>query len=269
MSLLTLDAVILRSQYYRETSRIVTFYSREKGLVKGIARGARGKKGRFSSTLEPMQRVRVTLSIRETRDLQTVTEADLLHPYAAIREDLFRSAYSQAMLELTGRLMWQEHSSGELYDLLLNILLAHEEGVGDPQLLYFAFQIHMAGLLGYALHTDECAGCAGSFDGGGKFSFPRGKAYCGLCYPEEGATTSVQGATVELINHLGRVEGVAAAAALTPSQAIRQETAVLLRCHLEYHTETDLNLRAQRLAESLDGYNNEKLPYSSVKRVQK
>jgi DNA repair protein RecO (recombination protein O) len=212
-----------------------------------------------------MQRIRVTLSTRENRDLQTVTEADLLHAYSAIREDLFRSAYSQAMLELTGRLMWQEHSSDDLYDLLLSILQAHQEGVGDPQLLYFAFQIHLAEILGYALHTEECAGCGGSLEAGGKFSFPRGRACCGNCYPQEGATASVGGETVDLISNLGRSEGVAAAAALNPSLTTRRETAAILKRHLEYHTETDLELRALHLAESLDHYGSNSLSSRPLK----
>ena len=99
-TLLTLDAVTLRSQPYSETSRIVSFMSRENGLIKGIAKGVRGKRGRFGATLEPLQRVRVTLSVREGRDLQTVTEADLLQPYERIREDLFRSTWAQAVAEL-------------------------------------------------------------------------------------------------------------------------------------------------------------------------
>ena len=276
MALLTLDAVILRSQHYRETSRIVTFYSREQGLIKGIAKGARGKRGRFSSTLEPMQRVRVTLSVRRNRELHTVTQADLLHPFARIREDLFRSTYAQAVLELVGRLMWQEHSSEDAYNLLLNVLQAFEEGLGDPQLLFFVFHIHMAVVLGYAVHLEGCAGCGGSLSEGGTFSFPRGNAFCGRCYPEEGAATSVSGATVELIRHLGKTEGVVAAAALSPSREVRRQTGSLLQRHLEYHTETDLALRALRLAESLDNEypsgnnsNPRELPYRHVKGVRK
>lgn len=268
MSLLTLDAVILRSQHYRETSRIVTFYSRQRGLVKAVAKGARGKRGRFASTLEPMQRVRVTLSIRESRELQTVTQADLLQPFARIREDLFRATYAQAVIELVGRLMWQENSSEDVYDLLLNVLQAYEEGLGDSQLLFFAFQIHMAALLGYAVHLERCAGCGSVLGGGGTFSFPRGTVFCRRCYPGEGAATSISGEAVELAIQLGRRQGVAAASVLSPSREVRQQTARLLRHHLEYHTETDLALRALRLAESLGSYNPNELPSADLKGVK-
>jgi DNA repair protein RecO (recombination protein O) len=116
MALATLDAVTLRSQHYSESSRIVTFYSRERGLIKGIARGARGKRARFGSTLEPLQRVRVSLAVKPTRDLQTVTQADLLNPYARLREDLFRSTYAQAVAELLGRVVQSEQAAEEIFE---------------------------------------------------------------------------------------------------------------------------------------------------------
>ncbi|MFC1544290.1 DNA repair protein RecO [Gemmatimonadota bacterium] len=254
MSLLTLDAITLRSQDYSETSRIVSFFSREKGLVKGIAKGARGRKGRFASTLEPLQRVRVTLSVKGTRDLQTVTQADLLHPFAGVREDLFRSAYAQAAAELLGRLSWHEDPGEEIYDLLLGVLGAYHEGIGDPQLVFLSFEIHLAGTLGYALHFDRCAGCGGPLKDGGRFSYPQGAAWCTSCSPDAGYSVPIAAEVLELGRRLADPTGIVASAALTPSRRTRQELARLLRRHLEYHTETSLALRSLALAESLGEY---------------
>jgi len=251
MNLTTLDAVILRSQSYSETSRIVTFMSRESGLVKGIARGARGKRGRFGATLEPLQRVRVTLSVREGRDLQTVTEADLLHPYGRIREDLFRSTWAQAVLELTSRVVWQEHASEDVYRLLLAVLHAFEEEIGDPQLLFHVYQVHLAASLGYAIHLEACSGCGGPLTGKVRFSMTEGAAVCSDCYPPEGGYITLSGETAALLARLSRPDGIAAAAALKADEEVRRSVGRLLRKHLEYHTETDLALRSMRLAERI------------------
>ncbi len=254
MTLLTLDAVILRSQPYSETSRIVTFMSRENGLVKGIARGARGKRSRFGATLEPLQRVRVTLSVREGRDLQTVTEADLLQPYGQIREDLFSSTWAQAVLELTSRVVWQEHASEDVFELLLAILHAYEEGIGDPQLLFHIYQIHLAASLGYAIHLETCSGCGGPVTDPVRFSLTEGAVRCSDCYPPEGAYITLSGETAALLLRLSRPDGIAAAAALKPDNEVRRSCSRLLRRHLEYHTETDLALRSLRLAERIGSW---------------
>ncbi|MFO7768658.1 MAG: DNA repair protein RecO [bacterium] len=254
MPLVTLDALTLRSQHYSETSRIVSFYSREQGLVKGIAKGARGKRGRFAASLEPLQRVRVTLAVKETRDLQTVTQADLLHPFPGLREDLFRVTYAQACAELLGRLVWREHPSEEVFDLLLVVLRTMEEDIGDPELLFFAFQAHLARLLGYGVETDRCAVCGGDLEGGGTFHYPQGAVACASCYVEGGAGMPLDGETADLVRRLSRPDGAAAAAGLTPDAGVRRRTERLLRRHLEYHTETDLGLKALKVSESLRRY---------------
>ncbi len=254
MTLITLDAVILRSQLYSETSRIVTFMSRESGLVKGIAKGARGKRGRFGATLEPLQRVRVTLSVRENRDLQTVTEADLLQPYERIREDLFRSTYAQCVLELTYRVVWQEHTSEDVFELLLAILHAYNEGIGDPQLLFFAYQIHLSAALGYAADLEACSGCGGSVGESVRFSLAEGSAFCSGCYSQGGLHITLSGETAALLARLSRPDGIAAAASLRPDAEVRRSSGRLLQRYLEYHTETDLALRSLRLAEQIGAY---------------
>ncbi|MFC1629286.1 DNA repair protein RecO [Gemmatimonadota bacterium] len=252
MTLITLDAITLRSQPYSETSRIVTFMSRENGLVKGMAKGARGKRGRFGATLEPLQHVRVTLSVKGSRDLQTVTEADLLQPYERIREDLFRSTYAQCVLELTSRVLWQEHASEDVFELLLAIFHACEEGIGDPQLLFFTYQVHLSAALGYAVSLEACSGCSRSVGDPVRFSLAEGTALCSGCYSQGGSHITLSGETAALLARLSRPDGIAAAAALQPGADIRRSSGQLLQRYLEYHTETDLALSSLRLAERIE-----------------
>jgi len=251
MSYIVCDAVTLRSHLYSESSRIVTFLTREEGLVKGIARGVRGSRNRFGAALEPLQHVRVTLSVRATRDLQTVTGADLLHPWSRIREDLFAAAYAQGVAELLVRTLWQENPGRDLYDLLLTVLQTYDDGLADPQLLFLCFGMHLADTLGYALDFTECAGCGGELTPEVSVSLAEGSARCSGCYQAPGSEPTVQRATVELLAALGRPDGPAAAASLAASRRTRREAERLMRKHLEYHTETGLELNALRLAESL------------------
>ena len=178
MTLVTLDAVPLRSQDYSETSRIVTFLTRERGLIKAIAKGARGARGRFGASLEPLQRLRITLSVRPARELQTLTQADLLHPFARLREDLFRSAYAQALAELTIRLLPAEEPVEEIHTDLLDVLLEMEQGLGDPQLLFLAAQLRLADRIGYSLRTDACLDCGDPLSDGATFVPARGGLLC-------------------------------------------------------------------------------------------
>ena len=52
--LIKTEAIILKSMKYRDTSKIVTFYTKEFGKLKGIAKGARTAKVNLVAALEPM-----------------------------------------------------------------------------------------------------------------------------------------------------------------------------------------------------------------------
>ena len=49
------DAFIIHTRPYKETSLIVSFFTKEYGNVSAIAKGAKGKKSKFSGNLEPFR----------------------------------------------------------------------------------------------------------------------------------------------------------------------------------------------------------------------
>ena len=91
-SIVKTEAVVLKSMKYRETSKIITFYTRDFGKVKAIAKGARQPKNKFGSSLEPMSYVLVVLYRKEHRDLQLISQCDLIKTFRHLSEDLDKMA---------------------------------------------------------------------------------------------------------------------------------------------------------------------------------
>ncbi|MGH7182310.1 MAG: DNA repair protein RecO, partial [Nitrospiraceae bacterium] len=54
MPLIKTAAITLKSRKWGDADRIVTFYSKELGKVRGVARGARRMKSRLGASLEPL-----------------------------------------------------------------------------------------------------------------------------------------------------------------------------------------------------------------------
>jgi DNA repair protein RecO (recombination protein O) len=78
----------LKSLNYGESDLIVTFYSREFGKIKGIAKGAKRSKKRFANVFEPFSLTHIIFS-RNNRDMLAFIEScDIINHYAAIRQDL-------------------------------------------------------------------------------------------------------------------------------------------------------------------------------------
>jgi DNA repair protein RecO (recombination protein O) len=185
MGLERLEAVVLKLHALGDTSRIAVLYSRERGIVRTVAKGARQPKSKFAGALEPLHRVSALLYFKENRDLQLLSALDLIESYAP-PGDFERLAHAQAAVELVDRLVWGEEEHAQLYDLLTAALgrIARDPGeaLGADSV---AFQVQAAGLLGYRPVLDVCAGCGREVGGSRAFAPARGGILCDRCAAQE------------------------------------------------------------------------------------
>jgi DNA repair protein RecO (recombination protein O) len=74
--LYTGDALVLRTYKLGEADRIVVFLTRDRGKKRGVAKGARRPRSRFTGALEPMTEVRVAYFEKERRELVGLNYAE-------------------------------------------------------------------------------------------------------------------------------------------------------------------------------------------------
>jgi len=185
MALERLEAVVLKLHALGDTSRIAVLYSRERGIVRTVAKGARQPKSKFAGTLEPLARVSALLYFKENRDLQLLSALDLLESYAAAA-DFERLAHAQAAVELVDRLVWGEEEHAALYDLLVAALGRIARDPSDALAAdSVAFQVQAAGLLGYRPVLNACAGCGRDPGPSRVFAPSRGGLLCDRCAAQE------------------------------------------------------------------------------------
>lgn len=78
------EALILRTYKLGEADRIVVFLTRDRGKKRGVARGARRPRSRFTGALEPMTRASVEYFEKESRELVSLNYVEpLTSPLAA------------------------------------------------------------------------------------------------------------------------------------------------------------------------------------------
>src|ERR671937_353493 len=76
MPVYTSDALILRTYKLGEADRIVVFLTKDRGKKRGVAKGARRARSRFTGTLEPLTHVRVAYFEKERRELVGLNYAE-------------------------------------------------------------------------------------------------------------------------------------------------------------------------------------------------
>ncbi len=192
------EAVVLKSMNYRDSSKIVTFYTRRFGKVKCIAKGARQLKSKFGAGLEPITNVSLVMYKKEHRDLQLVSQCDAIKTYKSIHSELERMAVALAVLELVNHLVHDEEGNDALYDLLVGTLDEIERARKNFLNLFFAFEIRCASLFGFSPDLEKCALCGRSLDdicvdGSAVFQLSRGSVVCARCGGQAAAvkTTSL------------------------------------------------------------------------------
>jgi DNA repair protein RecO (recombination protein O) len=179
--------VVLKTHALGDTSRIVVVYTREHGMVRLVAKGARKTPSRFGFALEPLSRGRYVYYHKPDRDLQLLSQADTLAATGSRLAELERLAHAEAALELIDRLVWGEEPHAELYDLLVETLEAvvAAEKAALPAIT-IAFELQVASLLGYRPRLDACAQCGGALSAERLFSPARGGLLCDRCATEGG-----------------------------------------------------------------------------------
>ena len=153
------DAVVLRTHKLGEADRIITLLTREHGRVRAVAKGVRKTTSRWGSRLEPF--THVDLQLAEGRNLDVVTQAETIDPFAAgLGRDYERYTAGSVMLETADRLVTEERQpSVQQFLLLVGGLRAMTAGEHRPGQVLDSYLLRSLAVSGYAPSFDHCARC--------------------------------------------------------------------------------------------------------------
>ena len=126
MNLYREQGVVLRTWKLGEADRIVVLLTQGEGKVRAVAKGVRKTKSRFGGRLEPFSHV--DLSLYRGRELDIVTQAEVINPFRALREDYDRVVAGAAMLEAVDQVAQEREAAIRLYLLLVRALRALDGG---------------------------------------------------------------------------------------------------------------------------------------------
>src|SRR3984957_15924190 len=84
------DTFVLRTYPYKEADLIVSFFTRDQGKLRGVARRARQPKSPFGAGLERLSRVHMAYFERENRDLVNMSGCELIESPFAMQSDYAR-----------------------------------------------------------------------------------------------------------------------------------------------------------------------------------
>ncbi len=154
--------IVLRSIRYGEADRILDLYTMDAGLISAIAKGIRRTRSRFGGRLEPLSCV--DFMAYSGRNLDTITQAEVLRSFHGVRENLARFDAAGDMVGSVRALSGGDEADRRVFNLLYHALDALEGRESGFQAIEAAFSLKLAILAGYAPQLDACMGCEKEID---------------------------------------------------------------------------------------------------------
>lgn len=143
------SAVVLKSFPYGETSIIARCYTKDHGKVSVIVKGARRKKSPMAAYFQPMNYLDIVYYYRQTRSLQSLSNASFVEIWSDLNQNLKKIAYGLAVIELTEKTNTDNDPHPELFDELISVLKAINSSELRLNLIFWYFQIKLLAILGF------------------------------------------------------------------------------------------------------------------------
>jgi DNA repair protein RecO (recombination protein O) len=187
------DALVLRSFKMGETSRVVVFLTRDRGKVRAVAKGARGRRPRYQSALEPLSEVRIGLYGRQGAELLRLGECELVRSAFGVGgQRLGAALFLSYLTELLDAFSQEGEAEDAVYRLAQAVLRATEAGVADAALSRYV-EAWLLRLHGLYPPLEHCASCGRGLGRGSLVYHGAAHGFvCENCGPASGPVLSVE-----------------------------------------------------------------------------
>lgn len=152
-------AIVLRKIDYGDSSRIAQFFTENFGKISAIIKGVRTGKSKSGLIIDIFNNVEILLYKKGTREVQLVSEVELIKHYSNINEDLDRMSFANGIVELLSNLTVENENNHKLYLGSAKALELINNLNKSPRLVFAKFLFFFIKEIGYELEINKCSIC--------------------------------------------------------------------------------------------------------------
>jgi DNA repair protein RecO (recombination protein O) len=153
------ESFVLRTYPFREADLIVSFFTREQGKLRGVARRARKPKSPFGAGLERLSHVRMAYFLRENAELASLSSCETMESGFGVQADYGCSLALDYLTEVSDHLL-PAHEPNEKFFRLIKACIDHLRAGGEvwSAVDYFTlWSVRLTGVLPEIRVSDETA----------------------------------------------------------------------------------------------------------------
>lgn len=250
MALLKTEAIVLRSAKMGETSKRLTLYTLNSGIVTVVAKGARGPKSRYGGSLEPLTALEIVYYDKPSRELQFLSQVSIVYSPKRLLGEPERAFLAMACAEMVMKFEATQESNPGVFRLLRSTIEAFDQPGSVDALIFFAFELQLLRLLGFAPALDRCGRCGARESASWAFHIPNGVLTCKTCAEVLHSEISLPAAALSALRTLARTPLRQASAAQVAPECHADMHRFLVAFY-EYHVESYRFLRSLKVLKAM------------------
>ncbi|HHZ19144.1 MAG TPA: DNA repair protein RecO [Firmicutes bacterium] len=236
MALFRTEGLVLRVRAFGEADKIITLLTPERGKIEAVAKGARRPRNRFLGSTQLFSHLNMMLF--GGKGLAQMNQAEIIHSFHLLRDDLLKMAYASYWCELSDGLLPEAEPEPEVFALLLQAFSLLET-VDKPDLLSRGVELKLLAELGYLPVLGHCVGCEAIAAAPLHFSAVAGGVVGTCCRQRFPDALPVTGAAIKAMAVMLGTD-LAGYGAFSASPELRQEICGILRRFIEVRMEKPL-----------------------------
>lgn len=187
-----LKAIVLKRSDFRENDSLITIYSRERGKLDLVVRGAKKATSKLSAHIEVLNEVELMVVVG--KNLNYVGGTKSVNCFGRIKQDFSKLQIVGEAIRIFDKAIKPEFQDVDVFALLESFLLIVNQGeisfllkssidsndFSEYQLVLYIFLLKLLALLGYRPEVDVCVVCKGRVaDEEIRFNYLIGGLVCG------------------------------------------------------------------------------------------
>jgi DNA repair protein RecO (recombination protein O) len=206
MNIQSTTGIVLKLTKLTDTSLIVTWFTRDLGKVKTVAKGARRPKSPFLGKLDLFYLDDLTFIHSRRSELHILKECAVTDAFSKLREDFSTMARASYLCELVDATTEVEHPVAKLFDALEEGLrgMGEWENGGQREIRVRKFELALFEATGHSPRLTKCAKCNNALAGDVFFAARAGGAFCGECGQMVSPKFKVSAESLRLLREISR-----------------------------------------------------------------
>lgn len=228
------QSIIMRIKDFGESDLLVTFFTSDRGWLKGVAKGGRRSRKRFANCLDLLCLTDLEYVLKKKGDLYFLNSCKLIHAFPGLRSDFYSLSLASYMVELAETLFPQNVVDNNMFELMKKSFMALDDGVRND-VLRILFEAKTMALGGYGINLEKCCKCGRPYTGTGRAVFlrERGAVACLNCAKETALSPGMEPDTAGSLNMMQSAPWDDVGT-ISLSEEVIREIKPVLKLHLEY-----------------------------------